>query len=177
MAPRLLSLLPLLPLLLLLPLVHAAAAAAAAAAPPLPVSTPSKSPLPSRPLVGMMYEGWHAPAYWGRSPTAGNLTVEGVIRSNGSSTLRDMAPGPKGMGFWWHKQPAQGFYCIYRKRASENSSSCGLPDCPGITQTLTSHAHTLVAAGVDFIVADSTNIQVRKRDKKTNPAPSYMQCV
>ena len=165
-------LLLLLPLLLLPPLVHAAAAA------PLHVSTPST---PSRPIVGMMYEGWHAPAYWGRSPTAGNLTVEGVIRSNGSSALRDMAPGPKGMGFWWHKQPAQGFYCIYRKRKSENSSSCGLPDCPGITQTLTSHAHTLVAAGVDFIVADSTNIQVRRRDERTEPRTRLctvcVQCV
>ena len=38
----------------------------------------------------------------------------------------------KRMGFWWHKQPAAGFYCIYRKRATENTSSCGLPDCPGI---------------------------------------------
>ena len=33
--------------------------------------------------VGMMYEGWQAPAYWGRS-LANDLTVEDVIRSNGS---------------------------------------------------------------------------------------------
>ena len=26
--------------------------------------------------VGMMYEGWQAPAYWGRANTGNNLTVE-----------------------------------------------------------------------------------------------------
>ncbi len=63
------------------------------------------------------------------------------------------------MGFWWHKQPADGFYCIYRKRSTENVSSCGLPDCPNITGTLRRHADMLTSVGVDFIVADSTNIQ------------------
>jgi hypothetical protein len=65
------------------------------------------------------------------------------------------------MNFHWHKEPEDGFYCIYRKRDSENASSCGLPDCPGITQTLTRHAKMLAGEGIDFIVADSTNIQSR----------------
>lgn len=110
--------------------------------------------------VGMMYEGWQAPAYWGRS-LANDLTVEDVIRSNGSHAMANMSTGmnSRSMGFWWHKQPLDGFYCIYRKRDSENTSSCGLPDCPNITQTLTRHANMLTTAGVDFIVADSTNIQ------------------
>ena len=84
--------------------------------------------------VGMMYEGWQAPAYWGRS-RSNELTIETVVRSNGSHSLADMAVGMNGtaqMRFWWHKEPADGFYCIYRKRATEAVSSCGLPDCPGI---------------------------------------------
>lgn len=32
-------------------------------------------------------------------------------------------------------------------------------DCDNITETLTRHAAMLVAAGIDFVVADSTNIQ------------------
>lgn len=62
------------------------------------------------------------------------------------------------MNFYFHKEPADGFYCIYRKRSTENTSSCGLPDCPNITATLTRHANMLVSAGTAFIVADSTNI-------------------
>jgi hypothetical protein len=111
--------------------------------------------------VGMMYEGWQAPAYWGRS-LANELTVEDIIRSNGTLAMANMSAGMdngKSMGFWWHKQPLDGFYCIYRKRDSEKVSSCGLPDCPNITQTLTRHAKMLTDVGVDYIVADSTNIQ------------------
>jgi hypothetical protein len=53
------------------------------------------------------------------------------------------------MGFWWHKQPAAGSYCIYRKRSTENVSSCGLPNCPNIAQTLARHAKMLTDVGVD----------------------------
>ena len=49
------------------------------------------------PRVGMMYEGWHAPAYWGR---AGNLTVEGVVRSNGTHRMAEMHPGASSMNFY-----------------------------------------------------------------------------
>jgi hypothetical protein len=75
------------------------------------------------------------------------------------TNMMDGMDTQKQMGFWWHKQPAEGFYCIYRKRDTENISSCGLPDCPDIPRTLRRHADMLVGAGVDFIVADSTNIQ------------------
>ena len=93
--------------------------------------------------VGMLYEGWHAPAYFGRNPGS-NTTVEDVIRSNGTVPLSVVSPtSPKASGFWFHKQPADGFYCIYRKRSTENTSSAGLPDCPGITATLTRHAKQL----------------------------------
>ena len=130
-------------------------------APPLGLLTLALAPPAAAVQVGMMYEGWQAPAFWGRS-RSNTLTIEGVVRSNGSATLADMAKGmdtAKQMGFWWHKQPEGGFYCIYRKRSTENTSSCGLPDCPGITATLTRHAKMLTGAGVDFIVSDSTNIQ------------------
>jgi len=93
---------------------------------------------------------------------AGTGSLEAVIRSNGSLSMADMSSSMDtsiNMGFWWHKQPREGFYCIYRKRSTENVSSCGLPDCPNITQTLRRHADLLTGAGVDFIVADSTNIQ------------------
>jgi hypothetical protein len=128
---------------------------------------PAPAPARASAQVGMMYEGWHAPAYWGRRGSGGSipsntLTVEDIIRSNGSLSMANASAGfdnARRMGFWWHKQPADGFYCIYRKRASENASSCGLPDCPNITATLTRHAKMLTDAGVDFIVADSTNIQ------------------
>ena len=107
-----------------------------------------------RPVVGIMYEGWHAHAYWGRGDSG--LTVEDVLRSNGTLTLSDMAPDPSTSAkFYWHKEPADGFYCIYRKRPSEDEGC--LPDCPNITATLTRHATILSEAGVDFIVADSTN--------------------
>ena len=111
--------------------------------------------------VGIMYEGWHAPAFWGRS-LATNLTVEKVLRTNGTVALAKMSEGMDralAMNFWFHKEPLDGFYCIYRKRDSENTSSCGLPDCPRISQTLRRHADMLIGAGVDFIVVDSTNIQ------------------
>ena len=42
--------------------------------------------------VGIMYEGWQAPAYFGRS-LANELTVEDVIRSNGSHSMANMSTG------------------------------------------------------------------------------------
>lgn len=112
--------------------------------------------------VGMMYEGWHAPAFFGRGSRG--LTIEGVIRSNGSLSIANMRDGwnaSLSMDFYYHKQPENGFYCIYRKRANESVSSCGLPDCPGITATLTRHAQMLTKASIDYVVADSTNIYTK----------------
>ena len=71
-----------------------------------------------------------------------------------ATTPARAAPSARGSGFRWHKEPLGGFYCIYRKRSTEHTSSCGLPDCPGITATLTRHAKMLTGAGVDFIVSE-----------------------
>jgi len=54
-------------------------------------------------IVGMMYEGWHAPAYWGGA----NVTVERVLRSNGTLTMAATTPAARASGFRWHKEPAR----------------------------------------------------------------------
>ena len=54
-------------------------------------------------IVGMMYEGWHAPAYWGGA----NVTVERVLRSNGTLTMAATTPTARASGFRWHKEPAR----------------------------------------------------------------------
>jgi hypothetical protein len=179
------------------------------------VSTSCLLPLTAATRVGMMYEAWHAPSFFGRG--SAGLTVEAVLQSNGSLTVADMQAGMNtslGMSFYWHKQPAAGFYCIFRNRPNGTSSPSddhantnninisnitnsanssngidladkskittvkeratheglrprvqqshadpALPDCPNITATLTRHAAMLTDAGVDFVFADSTNIQ------------------
>ena len=120
--------------------------------------------------VGIIYEGWHTIAYWGRSPTT-NDTVEEIIRSNGSKTMdtmgQDMTLAHGNNGFW-HKEPMGGFYCIYRKRPQDSwdwhwpltpcpASGCALQDCPNIEKTTTRHAMQLVEAGIDFVIFDATN--------------------
>ena len=110
--------------------------------------------------VGIVYEPWHAPAYWFmRQNSTVPLSVEEIVRANGSRVLSDIFPPPhnldQGMGFWWHATPAGGRYCIYRKRDDEEVGY--VPDCPNITQTLTRQASELVGAGIDFVVVDSTN--------------------
>ena len=102
---------------------------------------------------GILYEGWHAPAYFGAAHSD-NITIEDVVRSNGTMSMSSAAPfNNMSMGFWWHTKPLPGFYCIYRKRRTENVSSCGLPDCPDIESTLRRHADMLTDVGIDFIVA------------------------
>jgi hypothetical protein len=110
--------------------------------------------------VGIVYEPWHAPAYWFmRHNSTTPLSVEEIVRTNGSHVLSDVFSPPhnldQGMGFWWHATPAGGRYCIYRKRDDEQVGY--VPDCPNITQTLTRQASELVNAGIDFVVVDSTN--------------------
>ena len=105
------------------------------------------------------YEGWHAPAVSGLKDAASALTVERVLRSNGSVTMQDMAHGidlDAAMGFYYQKQPIDGFYCIYRKRANESKGV--VPDCLNISSTLHRHAQMLNDVNVSFVVADSTNI-------------------
>ena len=93
------------------------------------------------PRVGIMYEGWHAPAVMGLKDPMSALTVERVIRSNGTLTMDDMAQGINldvAMGFFHQKEPLDGFYCIYRKRANESKGI--VPDCLNISSTLSRHA-------------------------------------
>lgn len=107
-----------------------------------------------------MYEAWHGPAVAGLKDPTTALTVERVLQSNGQRKMADMAAGidlGTAMNFYFHKEPADGFYCIYRKRTNEAKGP--IPDCSNITATLTRHAAMLTAASVDFVVADSTNVQ------------------
>lgn len=76
----------------------------------------------SAPVVGMMYEGWHGPAVAGLKNPEHSLTVEDVLRSNGTYTMADMANGINfslSSNFYFHTRPVGGFYCIYRKRDNE----------------------------------------------------------
>lgn len=111
------------------------------------------------PRVGIMYEGWHAPAVMGLKDPMSALTVERVIRSNGTITMDDMAEGINldvAMGFFHQKEPLDGFYCIYRKRANESKGI--VPDCLNISSTLSRHANMFNQNNISFVVADSTNI-------------------
>ena len=76
------------------------------------------------------------------------VSVEDVLR-NRSRTLADAAPN------YWQHTPKIGPYCLYRKRPAEAKGI--VPDCPDIDKTLESHASTLLAAGIDYIMLDATN--------------------
>lgn len=122
----------------------------------------TRSPTPSAGPVraGIMYEGWHGPAVAGLRDPATTITIERLLRSNGTLTFKDAAAGVDesvSMNFYFHKEPADGFYCIYRKRDGESAGP--IPDCANITATLTRHAAMLSGNGLDFVVCDSTNIQ------------------
>ena len=68
--------------------------------------------------VGMMYEGWHGPSFFGRGSSG--LTVGAVLASNGTLTMADIQDAgmntSQAMNFYWHTEPQDGFYCIYRAR-------------------------------------------------------------
>ena len=111
-----------------------------------------------------------------------------LIRSNGQYNLSDVWDkwGVESLtdGFYWQSKPKLGFYCIYRARPVRPPSHPPLqpplqppqlprvslelavaqgekplvPNCANITGTLTAHANMLVAAGVDYVVTDSTNL-------------------
>lgn len=123
----------------------------------LPTSSDAK-------FAGILYEGWHGFAANAlrvitQEMHGQAITVEQVIRSNGNLTLNDMLAKYNMVqasdGFYYHAQPELGFYCIYRKRPGQDGI---IPDCPNITQTLTRHADQLLAANIDFITVDSTNL-------------------
>ena len=120
----------------------------------------------SMPTVGIMYEGWHAPAVQAIEDCAGcapPLTIEAVLRSNGTKSLADAyatVNASISQAFHFHTEPLHGsFYCMYRKRASDAHGATGLRDCRGIPATAARHAALLRAANISFVVADSTNIQ------------------
>ena len=117
------------------------------------------------PTVGIMYEAWHAPAVQAIEDCRGcaaPLTIEAVLRSNGTVSLADAyATTNAGVtqGFHFHTEPLHGFYCIYRKRASDTHGATGLRDCHNISATAARHAALLSEANISFVVVDSTNIQ------------------
>ena len=117
------------------------------------------------PTVGIMYEGWHAPAVQAIEDCVGcapPLTIEAVLRSNGTKSLTDAfntVNATISQSFHFHTEPMHGFYCLYRKRASDKHGALGLRDCHDISATAARHAALLSAANISFVVVDSTNIQ------------------
>lgn len=116
------------------------------------------------PVVGAMLSGWQtlgAQALQNIS-AAGHtpVTVEDVIRSNGTLQLADILAkynetGPAG-SFYYQATPAMGYYCWYRGGSATEPRVAA--DCPNITGTLTQEAEWLTAAGVDFVTMDATNL-------------------
>lgn len=115
------------------------------------------------PRVGMFYLVWHAPPANALRTIAtkgsAQLTIEDLVRSDGAKKLADVLQvhGLEGdaMAFYYQAKPKLGFYCVYRARPGETGH---IPDCPDIEKTLTTHAAQLVAAGVDHVVIDATNL-------------------
>jgi hypothetical protein len=115
------------------------------------------------PRVGMFYLVWHAPAATAMRTIASSggaqLTLEDVIRSDGALHYADVYQkfGVEGdaMSLYWNVRPNLGFYCIYRARSGETGV---VPDCPDISVTLATHAAQLIAAGIDHVVIDATNL-------------------
>lgn len=115
------------------------------------------------PRVGMFYLVWHAPPADAMRTIAAKgapqYTMEDLVRSDGAKKLADVlqvhALEGAAMSFYYHVKPKLGFYCVYRARAGETGY---VPDCPNIETTLTTHAAQLIAAGVDHVVLDATNL-------------------
>ncbi|HEX7602834.1 MAG TPA: hypothetical protein VF316_14560 [Polyangiaceae bacterium] len=113
--------------------------------------------------VGMFYLVWHAPAATAMdsisSQKGTQYDLEDIIRSNGALHYSDVYEkyGVEGqaVALYWMVKPKLGYYCIYRARQGEAGA---VPDCKNVTQTLTAHASELVAAGIDHIVVDATNL-------------------
>ncbi len=113
--------------------------------------------------VGMFYLVWHAPAATAMSAivdAGGALhTLEDVVRSNGALRYGDLyekyGVEAQAMSLYWNVRPSLGFYCIYRARAGESGA---VPDCKDIGATTSTHAAQLVAAGIDHVVIDATNL-------------------
>ena len=111
--------------------------------------------------VGIFYLAWHAYAAQAIDTlfSSQRLVVEDVIRDPSlhfSNMLDDFGLYNQASGFHYHAKPQAGFYCLYRKRSSENSGV--LDDCSNISQTAETHASLLWDAGVDFVFVDLTNL-------------------
>lgn len=134
--------------------------------------------------VGVFYSGWHWPAYTATNMLAQNgqpvISVEQLLESR----QEDGSPGGTGLhfndllrssnmegwasSFYYQHFPAGGPYCIVHQRApgdlnydpSHEGSYGGYsaPDCPGYAETVRRQAQQMVAAGIDFVVVDGTNI-------------------
>jgi hypothetical protein len=114
--------------------------------------------------VGALYEAWHAPPAYAQALVAAQgaqtLSVEDVLRSNGTLTLADIFdkhPGAAAQtdGFLFQEKSAGGYYCLYRHRAGEAGL---IPDCTNISGTLAWQAALLGDASVDFVTVDGTNL-------------------
>ena len=119
------------------------------------------------PVVGVLYEGWHGFAANASKAVASinkgipALTIEDVIRSNGTLSISDIwdkwnITSDETASFFWHTTPVLGKYCLYRKRWNEIVGV--LPDCDNISETVLQHTLWFNAAGVDFLTADGTNL-------------------
>ena len=126
---------------------------------------PAPAPAPaSSPVVSLLFEAWQAYAANATATVVGQggtpLSVEAVIRSNGSLVLADVwdkyGVAPLTQGFFWQEQPLLGWYCLYRKRWDEATGV--LPDCANITGTVSQQTAWFAQSGVDFITADGTNL-------------------
>lgn len=116
------------------------------------------------PRVGILYAVWHTPAATAMRNIAATgstpVTVEDVLASGGTIPLANVLEkyqqaGPA-MDFYYNTHPASGgFYCLYRARPATTGL---VPDCPDITATATRHAEQLLAAGIDFVVIDASNL-------------------
>ena len=117
--------------------------------------------------VGIMYEGWHAPACQALlvNTITSPISIEQVIRNMSTLTVEEAEDQYNGQSFafTYHTIPENGPYCIYKKRPNETEGY--VPDCLNITGTLTMHANMLMEAGIDYVVADATNL----------PSPGPMQ--
>lgn len=112
----------------------------------------------------MFYLVWHAPAATVMDVIASRdggvrHTLEDVIRGGGALKYADVyqryGVEAQAIALYYNVQPSLGYYCIYRGRTPDGGV---VPDCPNISATLATHAAQLVAAGVDSIVVDATNL-------------------
>ena len=134
--------------------------------------------------VGVFYSGWH----WGACSAVNQLAQAGqpVISVEQLLESRSEDGSASGVGgqfeqlllsnnmtglaanFYYQHFPAGGAYCIVHQRQpgdiNYNASHEGMvgaysaPDCPNYAQTVQRQAQQMVAAGIDYVIVDGTNI-------------------